>query len=74
MKRFRSTRIVLNFAPSFLSGVASVLTPTKKNSRLQKAILSIKQNDGAYEDWQAIGNDLRIAMNDFNSELTWQRK
>ena len=34
----------------------------------------MKQNDGLYEDWKAVGNDLRCAISKFDTELKWQRK
>lgn len=74
MRKIRSTKRILNFAPNFRSGVASVLTPLRKNRQLRKVVMSIKQNDGLSEDWKAIGNDLHCAMCKFNSDMTWQRK
>lgn len=54
--------------------MASVLTPGRKSRQLRKVVLSMKQNDGLYEDWKAVGNDLRCAMSKFDTELKWQRK
>ena len=55
----------MDFAPNFGSGVASVLTPGRKNRQLRKVVNSMKQDDGLYEDWRAVGNDLRVAINRF---------
>ena len=74
MERIRSTKRILDFAPNFYSGVSSVLTPGRKSRQLRKVVLSMKQNDGLYEDWKAVGNDLRCAMSKFDTELKWQRK
>ena len=41
---------------------------------LRKVVLSMKQNDGIYEDWRDVGNDLRVAINKFQTEMSWQRK
>lgn len=64
----------MDYAPNFRSGVASVLNPGRKSKQLRKIVLSMKQNDGFYEDWKAIGNDLRCAMSKFDTEMRWQRK
>ena len=74
MRKIISTKRILDFAPNFRSGVASVLTPTRKSRQLRKVVMAISQNDGIYEDWIAIGNDLRCAMSKFNADMTWQRK
>lgn len=74
MERIRSAKRILDYAPNFRSGVASVLTPGRKSKQLRKIVLSMKQNDGFYEDWKAIGNDLRCAMSKFDTEMKWQRK
>lgn len=58
MERIRSTKRILDYAPNFRSGVASVLTPGRKSRQLRKVVLSKKQNDGFYEDWKAMCNDL----------------
>lgn len=73
MEKIRSTKGILDFAPCFRSGIASVLTPTRKSKLLQKVIMSIGQNDGIKEDWTAIGDDIRFAMSKYNTEMTWQR-
>lgn len=62
MEKIRSTKKILDFAPNFYSGVASVLTPGRKSSQLRKIIKSMRQDDGLYEDWRAVGNDLQVAM------------
>ena len=62
MEKIRSTKKILDFAPNFYSGVASVLTPGRKSSQLRKNIKSMRQDDGLYEDWRAVGNDLQVAM------------
>lgn len=49
MESIRSTKRILDFAPNFGSGVASVLTPGRKSRQLRKVVLSMKQNDGLYE-------------------------
>lgn len=74
MERIRTTKGILDFAPNFYSGVASVLTPGRKSRQIRKVILSMKQNEGLYEDWKAVGNDLRRAMSKFDTEMKWQRK
>ena len=74
MERIRSTKRILDFATNFGSGVGSVLTPGRKNRQLRKVVNSIKQDDGLYEYWQAVGNDLRVAINRFKTEMTLQRK
>ena len=38
MGKIRSTKKILDFAPNFYSGVASVLTPGRKSSQLRKII------------------------------------
>lgn len=62
MEKIRSTKKILDFAPNFYSGVASVLTPGRKSCQLRKIIKSMRQDDGLYEDWRAVGNDLQVAM------------
>ena len=52
MGKIRSTKKILDFAPNFYSGVASVLTPGRKSSQLRKIIQSMRQDDGLYEDWR----------------------
>ena len=74
MERIRSAKRILDYAPNFRSGVASVLTPGRKSKQLRKVVLSMKQNDGIYEDWRDVGNDLRAAINKFQTEMSWQRK
>lgn len=74
MEKIRSTKKILDFAPNFYSGVASVLTPGRKSSQLRKLIKSMRQDDGLYEDWRAVGNDLQVAMGKIKTEMTWQRK
>ena len=74
MGKIRSTKKILDFAPNFDSGVASVLTPGRKSSQLRKIIQSMRQDDGLYEDWRAVGNDLQVAMGKIKTEMTWQRK
>ncbi len=74
MEKIRSTKKILDFAPNFYSGVASVLTPGRKSSQLRKIIKSMRQDDGLYEDWRAVGNDLQVAMGKIKTEMTWQRK
>ena len=34
----------------------------------------MRQDDGLYEDWRAVGNDLQVAMGKIKTEMTWQRK
>lgn len=74
MDKNRSAKRILDYAPSFRTGVTSVLRPGKRLRQLRKAIMSMEQNDGLYEDWQAVGQDLHIAIDKFQSELVWQRK
>lgn len=74
MEKIRSTKKILDFAPNFYSGVASVLTPGRKSSQLRKIIKSMRQDDGLYEDWRAVGNDLQVAMGKIKTEMIWQRK
>lgn len=74
MEKIRSTKKILDFAPNFYSGVASVLTPGRKSSQLRKIIKSMRQDEGLYEDWRAVGNDLQVAMGKIKTEMTWQRK
>ncbi len=68
MEKIRSTKKILDFAPNFYSGVASVLTPGRKSSQLRKNIKSMRQDDGLYEDWRAVGNDLQVAMGKIKTE------
>lgn len=65
---------ILDFAPNFYSGVASVLTPGERNRQLHKVVKSMRQDDGLYEDWRTVGKDLRMAMNKFKAGATWQRR
>lgn len=74
MGKIRNTKNILDFAPNFYSGIASLLTPTRRYKQLCELVKSMKQEDGLYEDWRAVGNDLRNAMNKFNTEVAWQRK
>lgn len=74
MGMIRNTKTILDYAPNFYSGIASVLMPRKKYKQLCELVKSMKQEDGLYEDWRAVGNDLRSAMNKFNAEMAWQRK
>ena len=74
MGKIRSTKKILDIAPNFYSGVASVLTPGRNSSQLRKIIPSMRQDDGLYEDWRAVGNDLQVAMGKIKTEMTWQRK
>ena len=68
MEKIRSTKKILDFAPNFYSGDASVLTPGRKSSQLRKNIKSMRQDDGLYEDWRAVGNDLQVAMGKIKTE------
>lgn len=74
MERIRIAKRILDFTPNFHSGVSSVLTPGRKSRQLRNVVLSMNQNDGLYEDWKAIGNDLRCAMSKFDTEMRWKRK
>ena len=74
MKEIKSGHRILDFAPSFKTGVTSILRPTSRTRHLRKVIMDMKQNDGFYDDWQAIGHDFRNAMSQFNKDLAWQRK
>lgn len=75
MERIRSAKKrILDFAPSFYSGMASVLMPGEKSKRLRKAVMSMGQDEGLYEDWRAVGNDLRRAMSKYDTKMKWQRK
>ncbi len=74
MGKTKNAKSILDFAPNFYSGVASVLTPRRKSKQLREVVMSMKQNDGLYEDWKAIGSDLRCAMSKFDTEMKWQRK
>ena len=69
MGKIRSTKRILDFAPNFRSGVASVLTPTKRSEQLRKVIMSMTQSDGLYEDWTALGNDFLCAMSKYNTGI-----
>ena len=74
METIRSRKRLLDFAPNFYSGIASVLMPRKNSKRMCETIKERKVNDGLYEDWLAVGNDIRTAMTKFNTEVSWQRK
>jgi len=39
MGTIRSTKRILDYAPNFYSGVASVLTPGRRNRQLRKAVM-----------------------------------
>lgn len=73
METIRSRKSFLDFVPNFYSGIASVLMP-RRSKRMCEAIKERKANDGLYEDWLAVGNDIKTAMNKFNTEVLWQRK
>ncbi len=73
METIRSRKGILDFVPNFYSGIASVLMPGRSR-RMGEAIKERKANDGLYEDWLAVGNDIKAAMNKFNTEVLWQRK
>lgn len=74
MGRTVGVKNILNYAPSFCSGITSVLMPTKRSKQLYKAIRAARQMDGLYDDWMAVGDDLRNAMDKFEKEMAWQRK
>lgn len=69
-----SEKRILDFAPNFRSGIASVLTPMKKNRKIRDVVMSIRQNDGPNEDWAEIGNDLRCAISKYNADMAWKRR
>lgn len=73
METIRSRKRFLDFAPNFYSGIASVLMPGR-SKRMREALKERKTNDGLYEDWLAVGSDIRTAMNKFNTEVSWQRR
>lgn len=74
MGRIRSASKILDYVPNFYSGMTSVLRPTRKRQQLRKVVKGMTQDEGLYADWNAIGNDLRIAIGKFNTEMSWQRK
>lgn len=74
MAKTDRTKGLLNFAPDFRSGMAAVLTPGRKARQIRDAVRSAGQNDGLRSDWQAIGNDMRLAMSEFETGMKWQRK
>lgn len=74
MGKITSTNKILDYAPNFYSGLASVLRPGRRNQQLRKAVRMMSQNDGLCADWNAIGGDFRMAITKFNAEMSWQRK
>lgn len=74
MGKIRSSNKILDYAPNFYSGIASVLRPTRRTQQLRKTVRLMSQDDGLWDDWKAIGNDMRVAITKFNSEMAWQRK
>lgn len=74
MKINRSTKSILDFAPNFYSGMASVLTPGRRNKQIRDAVLSSGRYDGLQEDWRAVGDYMRCAISKFKSEQAWRRK
>lgn len=64
---------ILRLAPNFQSGFSSVFAP-RRNKEIYDLLLHRSINDGLRSDWNAIGNDLRTAMNKFNAETTWKKR
>ncbi len=63
---------ILGLAPNFRSGFSSVFAPAR-NKEIYDMLLHRSINDGLRSDWNAIGNDLRTAMNKFNAETSWKK-
>lgn len=74
MGKITSANKILDYAPNFYSGLASVIRPGRRNQQLRKAVRMMSQNDGLCADWNAIGGDFRMAITKFNAEMSWQRK
>lgn len=53
--------------PNFFSGIFSVFANGERQS-LYDWFLKRNESDGLYSDWCAIGNDLQVAMNKFESQ------
>lgn len=64
---------LLDFMPNFLTGIKSLFLGNNRED-LYDALLQRSSNDGLCSDWLAVGNDLRTAMDKFNSEMSWQKK
>lgn len=74
MGKVKNIKGISTFTPNFCSGIAAILSPTKRSKQLRKTVMSMTQSDGLYEDWAAVGNDFHNAMSKFNAGMTWQRK
>lgn len=68
----KKNSIFQEFVPNLYTGIFSILTPSRRSEQLRQAVKAIEQNDGFYENWQAIGNDFRSAINKFNKDMAWQ--
>ncbi len=59
----KKNSIFQEFAPSLYTGIFSIFTPARRFKQLRQAVEAMEQNDGFYEDWQAIGNDFHTVIN-----------
>lgn len=61
------------YVPNFFSGIFSVFASGNRQG-LYEWFLNRNESDGLYSDWCAIGNDLQVAMNNFESQQLCQSK
>ena len=72
-KRNNYPKSILDLAPNFRSGIASIFS-FGRNREIYDALLHRTAYDGLCSDWYAIGNALRRAMNKFDEENSWKEE
>ena len=60
---------LLGIAPDIQSGAKSVLT-FGRSQRVYELLMHRNANDGLYNDWYNVGNDIRTAINKFKAETS----
>lgn len=71
MKRIEN--LILKNRPTFRTGVKSLFSFGSNANRFRQYIGGNDLNDIS-SDWQTVGNDMRMAMNQFGKEAVWTRR
>lgn len=72
MKRIE-INVILKNRPTFRTGVKSLFSFGSNANRFRQYIGGNDFNDIS-SDWQTVGNDIRMAMNQFGKEAVWTRR